>query len=146
MPLVDEDQVFRRVAHSGPQMLTSDKITGVQRPSSAAFVVDPDGISVFSTLALDELGVAPAQLLVRPGNLLVSLTVQQVRRVSEQEGVPDQPLDVLGDPWPPDVEDPKADRHGAHALIDGPQRMGTKPRKRVTTALARLAAFTDHEH
>jgi len=138
--------VLRRVAHSGPSMLTSDKITGVQRPSSAAFAVDHDGISVFSTLALEELGVAPGELLVRPGSLLVSLAVRQVREVSEQEGLPEQPLDVLGDPWPPGVEDPEADRYGAHALIDGPQRMGTKPRKRVTTALARLATFTNHKH
>lgn len=137
--------MLRRVAHSGPSMLTSDKITGVQRPSSAAFAVDPDGISVFSTLALEELGVAPGELLVRPGSLLVSLTVQQVRGVSAQAGLSDEPCDVLGDPWPPDVEDPKADRHGAHALIEGPQRMAKGPRKHVVTALARLAAFTDHK-
>ncbi len=138
--------MLRRVAHSGPSMLTSDKITGVQRPSSAAFAVDPDGISVFSTLALEELGVAPGELLVRPGSLLVSLAVRQVREVSEQEGLPDQPLDVLGDPWPPGVEDPEADRHGAHALIDGCQRMAKGPRKQVVTALARRAAFTEHRH
>lgn len=92
-------------------MFVINLITHERSPAKAAFRPDPDGLSVYSWWAVQELELELGDLLQRRQNVLIRLAIDEVRRI---DGV-----DVVGDPWPRDVLDPDHRRNGAHALIKG---------------------------
>lgn len=113
-PLPAGDTVYHRLAAPTADMIAVDQATGARRPSSGAFKPDTDGVSVYSRWAMTAHDLQPGHLLRRNGNLLVSLDVDEIRTL---EG-----LDVIGDPWPDDIEDQQEAAHprnAAHALITG---------------------------
>jgi hypothetical protein len=107
-------------------MIAVDALTGVRRPSTAAFQPDEDGVSVYRFSLLLAAGLTPADLCMKPGHLVVGLSVEDVRRLE---------LGVREDSWPADVEDPSHPRHGAHALITGLEQLARGERKQRQRAL-----------
>ena len=143
MPLAEDDGVLRRISDSNPNMVTTDRITGERRPSSGVFHPDGDGVSVYSRQVMQQIGVVPADLLVRRGNLLVQLPVTAIRSLGDGDG--QRPLDVIADPWPDDVLTPDHPRHAAHALIVGLGDLPKSRRRDLQRELAMLATFVDGE-
>lgn len=136
-PIVpDDDAVLRRLSDSRPAMVFVDPLTGDQRPTSGAFAVKPheDGVSVYREQLLTASGLGVPDVVVAPSNLVVRLTVADVRAVT--------PLDVQNDLWPTDVPDPGHPRNGAHALIVGWDGLGRNPRRAAQRALAEAPSLS----
>ena len=129
----DHDRVLRRLSDSGPNMIAVDVLTGDRRPSSGAFKPDEDGLSVFREAVLDEAQMTAADVAVSPQNLVVALSIAEVRSIA--------PLDVRDDPWPIDVPDPAHPRYAAHALITGWDGLGKGERLRRQKQLSRLPSL-----
>lgn len=125
----DDDAVVRRLSDSSPAMLYIDPLTGDRRPTTGAFAPrrGEDGVSVYREQLLSEAGLSVADIVTAPTNLVVRLTVADVRAVP--------PLDVRDDRWPQDVPDPGHPRNGAHALIVGWDGLGKSTRRAVQLAL-----------
>lgn len=116
-----EDELLRRLSDDSPNMIAVDAVSGARRPSSGAFKPDSDGVSVYRHSVLAAGGCTPADVVVRPTNLVVGLSVADVRAVG---------LGARNDAWPPGVPDPTHPRHAAHALIVGWDGLGTSERRR----------------
>jgi hypothetical protein len=129
----DDDAVYRRLSDSGPNMVSIDVGTGLRRPSSGAFKPDEDGVSVYRDSVLRAAGLSPVDLVRAPQNLVVIVTVSDVRSIP--------PLDVRDDPWPPSVPDAGHPRNGAHALIVGWDGLSTSERKRRQREIVRLPSM-----
>jgi hypothetical protein len=129
----DAELLYRRLSDSGPNMIAVDLLTGEQRPSTGAFKPDPDGISVYRDSAMKEEGISVADLVTRPGNLIVSLSVGDVRSIW---------LGVRDDKWPADVPDPEHPRNAAHALIIGAETLGKHEQKRRLRELVAVPSLT----
>lgn len=133
-PLPAGDTVYHRLAAPTADMIAVDQATGARRPSSGAFKPDSDGVSVYSQWAMTARDLQLGHLLRRDGNLLVGLDVNEIRTLDG--------LNVVGDPWPEDIEDPQEAAHprnAAHALITGlPETK--KARIRRQGELARLSS------
>jgi hypothetical protein len=125
----DAEIIYRRLFDASEAFVAIDQITGERRPSSGAFKPDSDGVSVYRQDVLARYGLTTWDLRQATVNLIVSLTCSEVRSID---------LDVKGDPWPTDVDDPKHPRNAAHALITGWEGLGTKQRLRRQRALVRL--------
>lgn len=125
----DDDELYRRVSDGSPNMVVVDALSGNRRPSSAAFKPDDDGVSVYREGVLRSRGLSAADLVVQPGNLVVSLPVSAVRALS---------LGVRNDPWPRDIPDPDHPRNAAHALIVGWDGLGKSARRQRQKALSEL--------
>ena len=132
--LPEDDAVYRRLSDTGPSMVYIDPVTGEQRPTSGAFKPDADGVSVYSRMAMSAVGVEPADLLVRSGNVVVELPVSAVRDS-------EPPLDAVGDPWPADIPEPDHPRNAAHALVVGFDGLTKGQRKRAQDHLVRISDF-----
>lgn len=129
----DHDRALRRLSDSGPNMIAVDVLTGDRRPSSGAFKPDEDGVSVFREAVLAASQLTSADVITSPQNLVVALSVAEVRTIS--------PLDVRDDPWPVDVPDPAHPRYAAHALITGWGGLGKSERRRRQQELTRLPSL-----
>jgi hypothetical protein len=127
------DLLYRRISNSSPNMIAVDLETGERRPSTAAFKPDSDGISVYRDSLMKEEGVSVADLVVRTGNLIVSLTVADVRSIH---------LGVRDDRWPIDVPDPEHPRNAAHSLIIGAETLGKHDQKRRLRQLVSVPSLT----
>ena len=132
--LPDDDAVYRRLSDTGPSMVYIDPVTGEQRPTSGAFKPDADGVSVYSKTAMATVGVEPADLLVRAGNVLVELPLAGIRAA-------EQALDAVADPWPADIPEPDHPRNAAHALVVGFDGLTKGQRKRAQDHLVRISEF-----
>lgn len=125
----DDDAVLRRLSDSSPPMLYIDSLTGDQRPTTGAFAPKrgEDGVSVYREQLLTQAGLSVADVITAPANLVVRLTVADVRAAP--------PLDVQDDRWPQDAPDPGHPRNGAHALIVGWDGLGKSARRAAQLAL-----------
>jgi hypothetical protein len=130
--ILDDDALYRRLSHSGADMILVDQVTGERRPASGAFKPDDDGISVYRRALLQKHGLAAIDVTRAPSNVVVSVGVEDVRSLQ---------LGVVNNAWPPDVDDPSHLRNAAHALIKGLELLGTKERKRRQRALAQLPSI-----
>jgi hypothetical protein len=128
------EMVYRRLADGGPNFVTTDLQTGERRPSSGAFKPDDDGVSVYRHSKLNAAGLGPADLVLRATNVVVRLSVGDVMTV--------EPLRVVDDAWPADVDEPEHPRNGAHALITGWADLGKGDRRRRQSALSKLPSLT----
>lgn len=132
-PVDDSEILYRRLFDGGPNMVTTDVVTGEQRPSSGAFKPDEDGVSVFRQVVLEAAGLGPADVRKAPSNLVASVLTAELR--SEEMG-----LDVVPDPWPQDTDDADHPRNAAHALVTGFEGLGKNARRRRQQALVALAS------
>lgn len=128
----DNEALYRRLSDDSPNMVVVDALSGVRRPSSGAFKPDDDGVSVYRESVLQGRGLTAADVVVRPGNLVVSLPVRAVRAIS---------LGVSDDPWPRDIPDPDHPRNAAHALIIGWDGLGKSARRQRQRALSELPSL-----
>ncbi len=128
----DDDTLYRRLSSDKPDMVSVDRATGERRPSSGAFKPDADGLSVFRRSKLEKAALTVKDVATQPQNVIVSVTVAEVRSI--------EALDVCDDPWPKDIPDAEHPRNGAHALIVG-WTGGRKIRHRLQVRLAELAVF-----
>lgn len=128
----DEESLFRRLSDAGPDMVAVDAATGARRPSSGAFKPDPD-VSVYRHSVLSAHGLDAHDLIKVPQNLVVSLSVADVRHRAQ--------LGVRDDAWPPDVEDPTHPRNAAHALIVGWTGLSRSQVRERQRALARAPSL-----
>ena len=128
----DDEELNRRLSDESPNMVVVDALSGARRPSSGAFKPDDDGVSVYREGVLRSRGLTAADLVVRPGNLVVSLPVGAVRAIS---------LGVRDDPWPRGIPDPDHPRNAAHALIVGWDGLGKSARRQRQRALSELPSL-----
>ncbi|WP_141689522.1 hypothetical protein [Streptomyces sp. DI166] len=134
--ILDGDLLWRRVNTKVPSMIRRDSVTQEELgPSSAAFKPHDDGTSVYVRRILDEHRVEPTGLSEDPHDSIWELEVKGVR---------DQDLDVVPDPWPPDVPEPEHPRHAAHALIVGWQGLSQNQIGKKAKELARQASCVHH--
>jgi hypothetical protein len=135
-PSIPGDEVlYRRLSFDGGAWVTKDPVTGEPvRPSSGGFDPDADGVSVFRrTLLLQhDPPLGPGDVALRPGDILASFTVADVRALQ---------LGVRDDLWPKDVPDPDHARYAAHALITGLDSLGRNPRTRLQRRLATASSM-----
>jgi len=103
-------------------MIAIDALTGLRRPSSGAFKPDDDGVSVYRESRLIENELTAADVVRAPQNLVVAITVADVRSIP--------PLGVRDDPWPVDIPDEEHLRNAAHALIVGWNGLTRSERRR----------------
>lgn len=129
----DDDRLYRRLSDSSPNMIATDALTGVRRPSSGAFKPDDDGVSVYRESLLQRDALTAADVVRSPQNLVVALPVGDVRAIS--------PLGVRDDPWPVGIPDETHPRNAAHALINGWHGLSTGERRRRQRALAELVSL-----
>jgi hypothetical protein len=127
---VGNDEVLYRMLF--PTWVSIDKITGLRRPSSAAFKPDEDGISVYREEILIRDGLNASDLTRNADDPVVSFTVADVRSLS---------LDVREDAWPADVPDPEHPKHAAHALISGLNELGSSAQLRKRQELAKVQSM-----
>ncbi len=124
--VADSEVLYRRIARDGDEaMIVVDEATGGRIIRSGAFVVDEDGCSVYRDSVMRESSLGLADLVSAPQNVIISVTVAQVRRAA---------LGVRGDPWPDGSDGPPRDV--AHALIINPDDLGKKRLHRARQALA----------
>ena len=128
----DAETVYRRLSDDSPDMVVVDAVSGDRRPSSGAFKPDEDGVSVYRKSLLEDRQLTPADLAPRPGNLVVSINVGEVRSLS---------LDVEDDPWPQGIPEHDHPRNAAHALIVGWDGLSTSARKQRQRALSSLPSL-----
>lgn len=131
-----DDAILRRLSDNSPAMVYVDPLTGEPRPTTGAFAPKrgEDGVSVYREQLLTSAGLGVGDVVVAPTNLVVRLTVADVRAVP--------PLDVRDDLWPTDVPDPRHPRNGAHALIVGWDGLGKNPRKAAQRALVEAPSLS----
>jgi hypothetical protein len=132
----DDDAVLRRLSDNSPAMVYVDPLTGDQWPTTGAFALKrgEDGVSVYRERLLTAAGLGVRDVLIAPTNLVVRLTVADVRAVP--------PLDVRDDRWPTDAPDASHPRNGAHALIVGLDGLGKSPRKAAQRALVEAPSLS----
>jgi hypothetical protein len=123
----DDDSVFRRLSDATRAMVSIDALTGERRPTSGAFKPDPD-VSVYRESVLERARLGPRDLVRNASNVVVSVSVGDVRAIV--------PLDIRDDPWPRDIADPDHPRNVAHALIVGWEGLGKGDRIRRQRAIA----------
>lgn len=131
-PSIPGDEVlYRRLSFDGGAWVTPREPV---RPSSGGFDPDTDGVSVFRRALLlhQNPPLGPSDVALRPGDILVSFTVADVRALQ---------LGVRDDPWPKDVPDPDHPRYVAHALITGLEGLGRNPRARLQKRLATVGSM-----
>lgn len=138
----NSDAVIRRIAHTRPDMMTTDRITGKRRPSSGAFKPDVDGVSVYSRDGLGKCGLEPSAVRRNEENALATVPVSQITHLAFDR-IPGAKLTVVGDPWP-EHENPihKHARDAAHCLIQGMEGLSTGERKAFQTELAKLSVVS----
>ncbi len=103
--------LLRRLDTKDPNMFVTDSVTGIRRPSSAAFSFQQDGTSVYRKKKLDDSNLNARDILLHPEQIVLSLTVTQVRDCNG--------LGVCDNPWPKGISDEQHPRNAAHALIVG---------------------------
>ena len=117
-----EEVLYRRVSFEHGEWVLRDPISGERvRPVSGGFEPDTDGVSVFRRDLLRKLEppLGPADVALRPDDIVVGFTVADVRQLR---------LGVKDDPWPKNVPDPDHPRYAAHALIVGWEGLGRQAR------------------
>lgn len=129
----NDDELYRRLANNGPDMVAVDLETGERRPSSGAFKPDHDGVSVFRRDLLTDAGLDVDDVVKDPWNLVVSVGVGDVRSIN---------LGVHDDPWPQDIDDPGHPRNGAHALITGIESLSRNQQRKLQKRLVELPSVT----
>lgn len=93
-PTVPNDDVLqRRLPSAVSSWVAIDQETGTRRPSSSAFKPDADGVSVYRDQLLRNASLSVMDLVRSPENLVVGVTVADVRSIH---------LGVRDDIWPPD--------------------------------------------
>lgn len=127
-----DESLLRRLSDDGPSMIATDAVTGERRPTSGAFKPDPDGLSVYRLSKLVEFDMGAADVARTPWNLIVSVSVEQVRSIE---------LGVRDDPWPRDIDEEAHPRNVAHALIVGWANLTKGERKRRQKALVLLPSM-----
>jgi hypothetical protein len=132
----DNETLYRRLADSGRDFVSRDSITGEWlRPSSGAFKPDNDGVSVYRQAILEMNGLTADDCATTHRHVVVGFLAGEVRAV--------EPLDVIPDAWPSDVDDPGHTMNAAHALIIGWGGLKSKKvRLRAQRALSRLASMS----
>lgn len=133
--ILNDESLLRRVATNNPDMLKTDSVSGIQRPTSAAFSFQKDGLSVYRNKKLKEFHLNPIDILSGPDQIVVSLTVTQVRECNG--------LGVCDDPWPKGIRDQEHIRNAAHALIVGWQSLSRREQKDHSRYLARNCQIID---
>jgi hypothetical protein len=132
-PSIPSDELlYRRIPQGTSNFVAIDQITGARKPSSGVFKPDTDGISVYRHTMLLENGLGPSDLVRQPLNLIVSVTVEDVRSLD---------LGVHDDAWPCDADEPNHLRNATHALIVGMAKMGKNERIRTQKKLASLPSI-----
>jgi hypothetical protein len=122
--------VAHRRVHQQPQMLAVDQVSNlVKGPSSAAFMPDSDGLSVYLDGRLTELGLAPADIRTADTQVVAGLSDQAITSLD---------LQVVADP----EEQGPQPLGQAHALIQGSDSLSGKQRTRTARTLASLAVCT----
>jgi hypothetical protein len=129
---ISNEEIIYRLLFPNADWISVDKITGERRPSSAAFKPDEDGVSVYREAILTAERLGPSDLTRTAIDPVVAFTAADVRGVG---------LDLLADPWPQDVPDPKHRKHAAHALISGLNALGPKPQLAVRRKLAKAPSM-----
>lgn len=129
----DGESIYRRLSDSGPSMIAIDLKTQERRPTSGAFKPDGDGVSVYRKSKLDAAGFTANDLVRAPHNVVVGLSVGEVRTLAQ--------LGVRDDAWPRDVADHAHPRNGAHALIVGWSGLSKSQRLERQKALTRLPSL-----
>ena len=125
--IADSEEVLRRLFDQSPDwVVVVDVVTGERQPSSGAFKPDDDGVSVYRHSVLLAHSRSAVDVKMAPQNLVVGLTVDDVRHID---------LDVHDDPWPAGVPDPTHVRNAAHALIVGWEGLGKSARRKRQRAL-----------
>lgn len=134
-PTVPNDDVLqRRLPSAVSSWVAIDQETGTRRPSSSAFKPDTDGVSVYRDQLLRNARLSVMDLVRSPENLVVGVTVADVRSIH---------LGVRDDIWPPDGIPHMAEPwQAAHALIVGLELLGKNERRRRQQALVRLPSIT----
>ena len=129
----DEDSIFRRLG--GSRMTCIDSVTGEERPTSGAFMPDPneDGVSVYRASVLDAMGLTWTVVIRNQSTRVVELGVSDVRAI--------EPLDVEPDPWPNEMDEADHARNAAHALITGWVGHSKNQRHKLAQSLAKVASF-----
>ncbi len=115
-------------------MIAVDIKTQERRPTSGAFKPDSDGVSVYRKSKLEAAGLTAAHLVRVPQNVVVSLSVGEIRIRAA--------LGIRDDAWPADTDVPTHPRNGAHALIVGWQGLSKSQRRERQQALTRLPSLT----
>lgn len=106
-----EETCLRRVDRNYPNMFKIDSATGIERPTSAAFKYQNDGLSVFREKILVANDLNYRDIILKPGQVVASLHVEQIRSCNG--------LGVCNDPWPKGIPDENHKRNAAHALVVG---------------------------
>ena len=141
-PVEDDDPdisgaeiLYRRLSFDGGAWVLRDSSGEIVRPVSGGFDPDTDGVSVFRRDILLQLDppLAPADVALRPTDIVVGFTVADVRQLE---------LGIKSDPWPKDVHDPDHPRYAAHALIVGLDALGKNGRIKRQRKLAVVPSMT----
>jgi hypothetical protein len=133
-PITSDEILLRRLSSNAPHpLISTDKLTGDVRPSSAAFKInpkrDPDGLSVFRNRVLVANSLAADAVRDDPKDLIAAVTADVVIG---------QTLSVEPDPLPDDPAARHPRRGRAHALLTG-WPAGTNARSKIAAALSRAS-------
>jgi hypothetical protein len=130
--ILGHDRLFRRIFHAREEqwvrLVVTDSKTYVRQPTSAGFVPDDDGLSVYLESTLERSGLGPAAVVANPMNAVAALRADAIRA---------QGLGIVRDPNPAEVPDPHHPRHAAHCLVKGWEKCkSNKDVRRLRKALA----------
>jgi hypothetical protein len=122
--------IAHRRVHHQPQMLAVDQASNlVKGPSSAAFMPDSDGLSVYLDGRLVELGLGPSNIRTAESQVVAGLSAETITSLD---------LWLVADP----EKDGPQPLGQAHALIKGWEELSGKQRKRTARELASHAVCT----
>lgn len=113
-PFAAHDRMLRRVFDAsntlGTTYIIEDAVTHQRRPSSAAFTVDADGISLYAEPILIGAGLSARDIADNPLNAVAAVPVAVFTRLE---------LPIAKDPHPSGTPDPNHPRHAAHCFAQG---------------------------
>ncbi|MGW7203908.1 hypothetical protein [Streptomyces sp. NPDC054837] len=115
-PAISDDEILYRRVPNVPGFLAPDLISGVRKPTRTAFQFDPDGMSVYRKVLLDEENLGPESVTKKPGQMVFAFIAAVPRRCG---------VGVVHDP----VDDPPAGF--AHSSIRGEKPRPDSREKRV---------------
>lgn len=133
--ILNEETLLRRVSTSNPDMWAEDKLTHERRVTSAAFVPQEDGLSVYRKVILENYNLHPKDIILNTNQAVLGIKVQEVKNCKG--------LEVQNDPWPKGIPEEDHLRNAAHALIVGWDSLSRSDRKKYQRFLAKQACLVD---
>jgi hypothetical protein len=130
--IADHDIVYRRVRDDGVNVVLAES---VERPSSAAFEPDADGLSVFLHSVLESASAGVSRIVEGMAGeyRIAALAVSDLRAMG---------LGVVRDPNPDDAQDHPV--NPAHALVTFPA-LSNNELRRLRRKLAQTAKWVELE-